>query len=114
MKIYQSTADRHRFENCGATDERIAKVSNRIRLLLLVRTMVVVLLLLVFVYLFHSWVVGALGFSAGRSFCFFYLVMTTRITRATAFFPRSAEAIFQTSRHDFTRDSDWLSELWRG
>jgi hypothetical protein len=60
-------------------DERIAKSMTRIppTLLLLVRTMVVVLLLLVFVYPFHSWLVGAMGFSAVAIVLFFSnLVMT--------------------------------------
>jgi len=60
-------------------DERIAKSLTRIptTLLLLVRTMVVVLLLLVFVYPFHSWMVGALGFSAVAIVLFFSNVVMT-------------------------------------
>jgi len=60
-------------------DERIAKSLTRIptTLLLLVRTMVVVILLLVFVYPFHSWMVGAAGFAAVAIVLFFSnLVMT--------------------------------------
>jgi Protein of unknown function (DUF4239) len=60
-------------------DERIAKSLTRIptTLLLLVRTMVALLLLLIFVYPFHSWMVGALGFSAVAIVLFFSnLVMT--------------------------------------
>ncbi len=60
-------------------DQRIAKSLTRIppTLLLLVRTMVVVLLLLVLVYPFHSWMVGAVGFSAVAIVLFFSnLVMT--------------------------------------
>jgi len=60
-------------------DERIAKSLTRIplTLLLLVRTMVVVLLMLILVYPFHSWMVGAVGFSAVAIVLFFSnLVMT--------------------------------------
>jgi hypothetical protein len=60
-------------------DERIAKSLTRIppTLLLLVRTMVFTLIVLVFIYPFHSWTIGAAGFSAVALVLFFSnLVMT--------------------------------------